>query len=177
MRLSLDSLNTGKTIEAIKNRSEYIKELKNIEEDIRKVSHELDTDFVSGSGFIDIIKSLIETQTLAYKLKYKLNKDDSINWDGVSNKNKIHIYRIVQEALHNIYKHANAEYVSVSFILKKSLICIDIIDDGIGFDVNRAKSGIGLKNMNSRISEINGTISIKSTKNSGTKVSLKIPAT
>lgn len=176
-RLSLDSLNMNNSNEAIKTRSQYIDGLKTIEEDIRKVSHELNTDFVSGSGFIDIIKTLVETQTLAYKLKYELKHDDAIPWDEVTNKNKIHVYRIIQEALHNIYKHANASQVKVSFKMEKNIICLILTDDGSGFDVNKAKSGIGLKNMNSRINEINGTIEITSEKEVGTTVTIEFPIT
>ncbi|WP_298494134.1 sensor histidine kinase [uncultured Algibacter sp.] len=174
-RLSLDSLNMSNSNDAIKTREQYIEELKTIEEDIRKVSHELNTDFVSGSGFIDIIKTLVETQTLAYKLNYELTQDDDINWDSITNKKKIHIYRIIQETLQNIYKHANATKVYISFNLKNNVICLTVKDNGIGFDVNKAKSGIGLKNMNSRIKEINGTIQISSQKNEGTEVIIEVP--
>ena len=174
-RLSLDSLNMSNSEEAIKTREQYIDELKAIEEDIRKVSHELNADFVSGSGFIDIIKTLVETQTLAYNLNYQLDHVDDIIWDSVTNKKKIHIYRIIQETLHNIYKHANATKVNISFKLKNNVICLIIEDDGSGFDVNKAKSGIGLKNMNSRIKEISGTIQITSEKEVGTKVTIEVP--
>ncbi|OBQ51671.1 sensor histidine kinase [Tamlana sp. s12] len=174
-RLSLDSLNTNTSPEAMKTRSQYIAELKMIEEDIRKVSHELNTDFVSGSGFRDIIKTLVETQTVAYGLEYKLEWQSTIDWDEVSNKIKIHFYRIIQEALHNIYKHAKANKVSLIFKLENNAICLSIIDDGVGFDVNRAKSGIGLKNMNSRIKEINGKIHITSKKVEGTTVNIDVP--
>ncbi|MBB5267191.1 sensor histidine kinase [Algibacter amylolyticus] len=174
-RLSLDSLNMSNSEEAIKTREQYIDELKIIEDDIRKVSHELNTDFVSGSGFSDIIKTLIETQTLAYNLDYELTHDDDISWDFVGNKMKIHIYRIIQETLHNIYKHAKASVVEISFKLKNNVICLTIKDNGSGFDINRAKSGIGLKNMNSRIKELNGTINITSKKNMGTQVVIEAP--
>ncbi|WP_027138379.1 tetratricopeptide repeat-containing sensor histidine kinase [Gaetbulibacter saemankumensis] len=174
-RLSLDSLNMNNSPEAIKTRSEYIDGLKTIENDIRKVSHELNTDFVSGSGFIDIIKTLVETQTLAYEIDYHLDYEEIINWDDVNNKMKIHIYRIIQETLHNIYKHANATRVDISFKLKNNVICLAISDDGTGFDVNKAKSGIGIKNMNSRIKDINGTLSIVSSKNEGTTLTIEAP--
>lgn len=174
-RLSLDSLNMNNSVEATKTRGQYIDELKNIEEDIRKVSHELNTDFVSGSGFIDIIKTLVETQTGVYGLTYKLEHDDDINWDAVGNKMKIHIYRITQEALHNIYKHAKATHVVISFKQKNNVICLCVIDDGEGFDLNKVKSGIGLKNINSRIKEINGTLHISSEKNKGTTVIIEAP--
>ncbi|MCB4807568.1 tetratricopeptide repeat protein [Tamlana sp. 62-3] len=176
-RLSLDSLNMNTSTEAVKAREQYINELKDIEHDIRKVSHELNTDFVSGSGFIDIIKTLVETQTLSYNLQYMFNPDDSINWDIISNKTKIHIYRIIQEALHNIHKHANASFVKISFKLKKDVICIAITDNGFGFDVSKTKSGIGLKNINSRVKEINGQLKITSQKKEGTTLLLEAPMT
>lgn len=174
-RLSLDSLNRNHTEDAINSRGLYINELKAIEDEIRKVSHELNTDFVSGSGFIDIIKTLIETQTLAYGLNYSLIHDESISWDDVNNKKKIHIYRIIQETLHNIYKHAKAENLDISLNLKIDVICLMIIDDGVGYDVEKAKSGIGLKNMKSRMNDINGIFKITSLKNKGTTVLVEVP--
>ncbi len=174
-RLSLDSLNMGTTTEAIQTRSRYIQDLKNIEEDIRKVSHELNADFISGSGFLDIIKTLLETQTQAYELDYTLDYNDSINWDDLSNKNKIHIYRIIQESIHNIYKHANATLLKIGFDLKKNVICLTISDNGSGFDVNKTKTGIGLKNINARVKEVNGEIIITSEKNIGTTVKINVP--
>ncbi|MEW4923844.1 sensor histidine kinase [Algibacter sp. 2305UL17-15] len=174
-RLSLDTLNMSNSKEAIETRGQYIIELKAIEDDIREVSHKLNTDFISGSGFIDIIKTLVETQTTVYKLEYDFIDDDAINWDAVSNKYKIHIYRMLQEALHNIYKHANASHIDISFKLKNDVICLIIKDDGSGFEVNKAKSGIGLKNMNSRIDAVGGTLHIDSEIDKGTTVTIEVP--
>ncbi|WP_418604660.1 tetratricopeptide repeat-containing sensor histidine kinase [Hwangdonia sp.] len=172
-RLSLDSLNMGTSAEAINTRSQYISELKTIEEDIRKVSHELNTDFVAGSGFMDIIKTLIETQTKAYGFDYELNNNE-IDWEEASNKTKIHIYRIIQESLQNIYKHAKATLVKISFEVKNNVFCLTINDNGTGFDVNKAKKGIGLKNINSRVVEIKGDLTIKSELNKGTTIKIKV---
>ncbi|TVZ57955.1 signal transduction histidine kinase [Flavobacteriaceae bacterium MAR_2010_105] len=174
-RLSLDSFNFSEGPEAIKTRSNYISELKIIEEDIRKISHDLNTDFVSRSGFMDILEELIEKQTQAYQLKYTFNSDDSIVWETVPNKTKINIYRIVQEALQNIYKHAEAKIVQISFKLKKDVICLSIKDDGKGFDVNKSKKGIGLKNINSRVKDFDGNVNFESQINEGTIITIKIP--
>ncbi|WP_204344148.1 tetratricopeptide repeat-containing sensor histidine kinase [Psychroserpens algicola] len=174
-RLSLDSLNFSEGKEAINNRATYIKELMSIENDIRKVSHDLNTDFVSGSGFMDIVSELIEKQTAAYQLKSSFNYTDDINWEGVPNKTKINIYRIIQESLQNIYKHANANDVKISIQLKNNVICLSIVDDGDGFDVNKSKKGIGLKNINSRVKEVNGKADFNSTLKEGTEVSITIP--
>ena len=174
-RLSLDSLNMAASKEAIATRAKYIQDLKRIEEDIRKVSHELNTDFIGGSGFLDIIRTLLDNQTTAYKLNYEFNHDDAINWEDISNKKKIHLYRIIQESLHNIYKHANATFIKIGIRLKNNVILLSITDDGSGFDVNKAKSGIGLKNINSRVNEINGEIRINSKKGEGTTVEIQVP--
>jgi two-component system NarL family sensor kinase len=174
-RLSLDSLNMVNTPDAIKTREKYLNGLKNIEEEIRKISHDLSNDFVSDSNFVDIISALIETQTQAYNLKYSFENDASINWDDFPNKTKIHIYRMLQETLQNIYKHANANEVKISFKLKNNVILMSIEDDGDGFNVNKARKGIGLKNIDSRVNEIGGIAKVFSEINKGTKFEISIP--
>ena len=176
-RLSLDTYNSNEGKQAIEARAKYIAELKIIESDIRKISHDLNTDFMEGSGFIDILIELIENQATAYKLEYEFDYSDDIDWELVSNKIKINIYRMVQESLQNIYKHANAKTVEISFQRKKSVICLAISDDGIGFDPNKSKKGIGLKNINSRVKELNGTVSFHSKIDQGTTITVNIPYT
>tara|TARA_R110002051_G_scaffold56285_1_gene104440 strand:- start:23162 stop:25192 length:2031 start_codon:yes stop_codon:yes gene_type:complete len=176
-RLSLDSINFKEGKEAMLLRSNYISQLKILEDDIRKISHELNTDFVSGTGFIDILSELIENQTNAYGLKNEFNYTDDISWDLVSNKTKINIYRIIQESMQNIYKHANAKLIKISISLEKAVICLDITDDGVGFDASKSKRGIGLKNMVSRVEDIGGSIIFKSQPGNGTTVNVNIPYT
>ena len=84
---------------------------------------------------------------------------------------------MVQESLQNIYKHANAKTVEISFQRKKSVICLAISDDGIGFDPNKSKKGIGLKNINSRVKELSGTVSFHSKIDQGTTITVNIPYT
>jgi len=175
VRLSLDSLNFSEGKEAIQNRSNYIGQLKTIEDDIRKISHEMNTDFVSGAGFMTIVSELIETQTKAYGLTNNFQYRDDISWDYVSNKTKINIYRIIQESMQNIYKHADAKHIDISISRKKDVICLDIIDDGKGFDIKKSKKGIGLKNMTSRVKDIDGTIDFISQPYKGTTVNVTIP--
>ncbi|TJY38239.1 tetratricopeptide repeat protein [Pontimicrobium aquaticum] len=174
-RLSLDSLNLVQTEEAAKSRSQYIEQLKTIETEIRKISHDLNSDFVADSRFIDIIKALVETQTTAYNISYKFTNDDSIDWEEMPNKTKIHIYRMLQETMQNIYKHANASLVKISFQLKNNVILCTIEDDGSGFNVNKARKGIGLKNIDSRIRDIGGKVEVYSKIDVGTIIKIFIP--
>jgi len=174
-RLSLDSLNLVNTEEAIKNRGEYINELKNIETEIRKISHDLNSDFISDSGFMDIISTLVDNQTKAYGLTFDFEENSLIDWDSFANKTKIHIYRMLQETLQNIYKHAEATHVKIAFSRKKDVILLTIKDNGKGFNVNKARKGIGLKNIDSRVKEIGGRAEIVSKINEGTTIDISIP--
>jgi len=174
-RLSLDSLNMVNTEEAIISRESYIKDLIEIEKDIRKVSHDLNTDFISNASFTDLISSLVETQCNVYKLDFNTKIDEEIEWETLTNKTKIHIYRIVQESLQNIYKHAKAKHVKVTLRQEDNLISLGIIDDGVGFDNSKQKEGIGLKNIKSRVEAINGKQNIETKINFGTTINIQIP--
>ncbi len=174
-RLSLDTFNRKDGEEAAKKRLHYINDLKGIEDDIRKVSHDLNTDFVAGSGFMDIVETLIQNQTEAYQLTYEFYYSDDINWEDITNKTKIHVYRILQETMQNIYKHAKASHIKISFHLKNSLILLSIGDNGKGFAVNKSKKGIGLKNINARVDEVNGTVQFDSEIDKGTTITIQIP--
>ncbi|RNC87732.1 MAG: tetratricopeptide repeat-containing sensor histidine kinase [Winogradskyella sp.] len=174
-RLSLDSLNFSEGKEAMMNRANYIGQLKTIEDDIRKISHEMNTDFVAGSGFKEIVSELVDNQARAYGYTYDFDFTDDISWDFVPNKSKINIYRIIQESMQNIYKHAEAQHVKIKVLRENDDIILYIVDNGKGFDTTKAKKGIGLKNMTSRVSDINGKIQFFSELSRGTTVEVKIP--
>ena len=174
-RLSLDSLNLSEGKDAVMNRANYINELKDIENDIRKISHDLNTDFIGESNFMLIILELIEKQTNAYGLSFKFEHDDDIAWEILDNKTKINIYRIIQETLQNIYKHAESQKVEVVFELRNGDICLRVSDDGKGFDINKSRKGIGIKNITSRAAEFNGEVIFESEKERGTTVKIIIP--
>jgi len=106
---------------------------------------------------------------------HNIENDSLINWDEFPNKTKIHIYRMLQETLQNIYKHANANEVKISFKLKNNVILMSIEDDGEGFNVNKARKGIGLKNIDSRVREIGGIAKVFSEINKGTNFEISIP--
>jgi len=175
VRLSLDSLNFSEGKDAALNRGRYMEQLKTIEEDIRKISHEMNTDFIVGTGFADMLQELVDTQSEAYKLESEFSVSDAINWDKVSNKTKINLYRIVQESMQNIYKHAEATEMNIAISLRNNDICLSVTDNGKGFEVSKQKKGIGLKNIASRVTEVNGKIEFNSKIGEGTTVKVLVP--
>lgn len=175
-RLNLDSINHMSDEESIKKRLEYLNELKEIEQDIREISHDLSRekqDLIN--NFVSITTNLFEEQTTTHPAKLNYFMDSSIKWDLVKNNIKINVFRILQEGLQNINKYAKANNISVSFIKEKNVLNISIEDDGTGFDVSKKSKGIGMQNMISRAIDCNGKLDINSSKENGTKITLKIP--
>ena len=84
----------------------------------------------------------------------------------------ISVYRIVQELVTNIVKHANAATAHVQLSYSNKILLIDVEDDGKGFDVSNLKSqkGIGWSNINSRLEYLNGKVDIQSQPDKGTSV-------
>lgn len=94
---------------------------------------------------------------------------------------EINIYRLVQEALNNIQKHAKAKRAWVKIVMSEPDVLITVRDDGKGFDVEgrgfqaAGKQHMGLQGMMERAGLLGGEFSVRSVKNKGTIVSIKIP--
>jgi signal transduction histidine kinase len=89
---------------------------------------------------------------------------------------QFNIYRIIQEAVNNILKHAEASEINIQLIREGNQLTIMIEDDGKGFDsAVEKKSGRGLRNITTRTQWLNGTNVIDSTPGRGTTISIQIP--
>jgi signal transduction histidine kinase len=89
------------------------------------------------------------------------------------------LYRIVQEALSNIAKHAFATRAHVSLTRRRNTVLVAVEDDGVGFDPHEVPrvqgSGLGIFGMRERMALVGGDIEVRSSKGSGTKVTAKVP--
>ena len=176
VRMVLLGLN-GKTDEAaLAMRGEAIEKLKEIQEEIRGISHELsDAAYQKFHNFILSIEDLVRSTGDAVGLKHELDYDPDIDWDSLRGEIKINLYRIIQECLQNTIKHAEAGKVSVLMELSGNLLQVAIEDDGKGFQKRRGKRGIGQKNIDSRVRKIGGTWEVISAPGAGTRVLVRVP--
>jgi two-component system NarL family sensor kinase len=91
------------------------------------------------------------------------------------------LYRILQEALKNVEKHAHADHVSVSLARLGAFVQLTIKDDGVGFDASRQssgekrKAGLGLLSMRERAAYAGGVLEIKSVRGTGTEIMVRLP--
>ncbi len=89
----------------------------------------------------------------------------------------ITVYRVMQESLTNIAKHANAKNVDIEVVQDEQKIHITIEDDGVGFDQTKMSNGYGLAGMKERIQGLLGEMDIRSSDGSGTNIHVTLPTT
>lgn len=89
---------------------------------------------------------------------------------------KLILFRIIQECLQNIIKHANATEIKVNIAFNNEQMVIDIRDNGIGFNIDdKQEKGMGLQNIINRTTLINGKVSFNSVINAGTTIHITVP--
>ena len=97
---------------------------------------------------------------------------------GLSATDELAVYRIMQEALQNVHKHAHASAVGIAWSRANDSWVLHVTDDGMGFDLVKAarhKKSVGLLSMRERAELIGGTLQIQSTPGKGTAVTLLLP--
>jgi two-component system NarL family sensor kinase len=146
--------------------------------DLRNLSHSLNTDFISELG----LSRAIESELTLIRKSGELGAQFSVDGNPfeLEEDRELIIFRIVQESLNNIIKHAKAKEIKVQLIYDTDLLKLVISDNGTGFDVsplNDASNtvfGLGIRNMNGRANLIGADFSITSTLGNGTTTTLTI---
>ncbi|MES2109558.1 MAG: tetratricopeptide repeat protein [Bacteroidota bacterium] len=142
--------------------------------EVRSISHQMMPNMLLRSGIASDLKSFIE----------KIDADAlKVNLEATGFKNKLEsnvetmLYRIIQETINNVIKHAKATHLDIILNRDSKGISATITDNGIGFDLNKKDefSGIGLKNIATRIEYLKGTIKYTSVPGAGTTVAIEVP--
>jgi len=140
-------------------------------EEIRKLSKTLITPLIKEKGLIDSVKDLAEDMMLVHPIQILITANNFID-DELSDKFILNIFRIIQEQINNIIKHAQAKKVHINIEDNSGKLLISVTDDGVGFDTSKRKNGVGITNIKSRCELFNGTLLLLSKPDEGTKLSL-----
>ncbi len=150
-----------------------VRELEKTEQEVRKVSHDLQNSlFVEDSNLPEILAQLVASQQNDSQTQFDLSVDKYIDWNAVSDADKIHLYRIVQEAVQNVHKYARAERCLIMLLKTDGKITLRIWDNGVGFIPEKSRQGIGLRNIRQRVEALKGTLKIASEPGKGTTISV-----
>lgn len=131
--------------------------------------------YLSGESLIEGIEKLAEEIKERNAIHFQLELQEDITLQGVAEE---HIFRIIQEAISNILRHAEATTVKLRMEERASDVFIHISDNGKGFVINQhneRKTSLGLQTMKERTKELGGTFSIRSLVDEGTYIDIRIP--
>lgn len=142
-------------------------------EQTRQMAALLHPATLSQLGLLQATKNLLQQLRQCRNIKTTLTIDASSI--KIEPEKEVPLFRIIQESIQNMLKHARATEVSIRFRNHPQCICIDIQDNGIGFDINRAQTGSGLHNMQQRTLSLQGQFTLESKPGHGTHIHLQIP--
>jgi signal transduction histidine kinase len=145
-------------------------------QDVRRLAVELRPKVLDDFGLVPALERL--TEGFGEQTGIAVDLEASALTDRLPMEVETAIYRIVQEALTNVVKHAHAHRVSVLLTTANGRIKAVIEDDGTGFEPGSADGdgGIGLIGMRERIELLDGTLTVESTPTSGTTIAVEVPA-
>jgi len=142
--------------------------------EVRTISHNMMPQALLESGLALVIKQFVENiENDSIKINL-FSKGFEEHFDGTM---ETILYRVLQECVNNILKHAKASRVDISLIKDETGISLTIEDNGIGFDTREQllHGGMGLKNIQNRINFLKGRLEFDSQPGKGTLVSIYIP--
>jgi PAS domain S-box-containing protein len=166
--------------EALKNECENtLTTVNEIIENVRRISRDLMPSILEDLGLVASIRWLVENFSKQHSIRVTLDVEyvDHLFSPGI----QVNLYRIFQETLTNISKHAAATRVSLEVKEEKGCVAFRVQDNGKGFEVNKVmdrklnNKGVGLTAMNERIRMVGGSFEIQSRPGEGTKIEFKVP--
>lgn len=143
--------------------------------EIRKLSHFLVAPSLGDIGLREVLKELVKDINFLKELKIQLFIDEKYNENEVDKAKELMLYRIVQEQLNNITKYANAKEAVITLKLDNINLFLSVADNGVGFDTKQKGTGIGLKNIRSRVEFYSGNMNIISAPGKGCMLEVYIP--
>lgn len=140
-------------------------------DEIRNLSHSMITPFMEKTTLKEAIEKVILNTTSASGIKISM-EEIGLEEEKLSEKLRLTTFRIIQEQFNNILKYAKASYVLLKIVQDNEKLTLIIQDDGIGCDLSKKSSGIGLMNIKTRASLFNGEVSIRSSPGQGFELSV-----
>jgi len=142
---------------------------------MRALIFELRPESLQTDGLVAALQRLVNALGSRHQLKVQLEAGEE---PEISIALKESLYRIAQEAMNNIAKHANASEAEIKLQADDGQLILAILDNGIGFDTNQKFPGhLGLQSMSERVARSGGTFTLESAPGHGTRIRVKIPLT
>lgn len=150
-------------------------QIQQLSSDVHRISHELHPSKLTQLGLEAALRGFCRETQAAHGVKIGFEASNVPH--SVPSDISLCLYRIGQEALQNVVKHSGASLTNVALRADDGVISLLVSDNGSGFDAEsvRSKDSLGLISMQERIRAVNGTITIESVPDAGTKIEASVP--
>jgi len=154
---------------------EFSAQVRRLSSEVHRLSHELHPAKLEQLGLVAALRGFCKEFAVVHKMAIEFT-DRSVPRE-VSQDTALCLYRIAQEALHNVVKHSGAKTARVDLATEGSELRLTIVDDGVGFDSKamRTDGSLGLVSMSERARFVHGQLSIESHADKGTRVEARVP--
>ena len=153
---------------------EEAQKLELVKDNVRNLSHQLSSVSFEDVPFRDQILNLV-SDYFSPDFIIKVNGLKEIDWSEANKSIKRLLYLSLRECIQNCQKYAEASKMTINFSIHKKSVFLDVADNGKGFDTATQKKGIGLLNLQERVQDLNGTLTIESEVGKGTKIIIQTP--
>lgn len=143
-------------------------------EEIRRLSHSLIPPSLDDHGLLDSVGELAEELNRLGTFTVRVEAE-GFHEAVLDEPKKLMLYRVVQEALNNAVKYAQATEIVISFCPAAEGLHLHVADNGVGFDPDRRSRGVGLRNIESRVAYYEGRVQLASAPGQGTTLSVLLP--
>jgi signal transduction histidine kinase len=142
---------------------------------VRSIAHAKNAGVIANQGLLVAIQMMAEKISSADKIKIEVI-DFGLD-KRLENSLEITVFRIIQELLTNIMKHAEAKNATINISLYDDTLNIIIEDNGKGFDIKKVnlKDGMGISSIKTRINHLNGAFNVDATIGKGSSIIIDIP--
>jgi signal transduction histidine kinase len=150
------------------------KSISEIINEVRAISHNLVPPTLGDLGLVESVQELADTLRLVQNMKVVFIYHH-FSETGLPENLRLMLYRIIQEGLNNIQKHAHARSVTLQLTSNSRILVLEITDDGQGFMPETARRGLGLSNIRNRVELFGGKLLIKAAPSAGCTLKVIIP--
>jgi signal transduction histidine kinase len=169
-RLSMAPIDTLRAVRAIEDR------VIELSDDVRHLAHQLHPSILNDLGLSIALQRLVDDFTARTGVQGDFIDQDSLTIRD--QKVSTCLYRVAQESLMNVSRHAKATQVQIELARSRNGLRLMVEDDGVGFDRDRQggkREGLGLLSMRERVALVGGTLDIESVEGEGTRVCVWVP--
>jgi two-component system NarL family sensor kinase len=172
-KLHLNTLNYNYSEKTILQVADSVNMISEAINDLSDISRSMSSEIILSNGLIKALE--FESAQLEKSGLYTIRVNTTGSTVFLNSNTELVLFRIAQEALSNIIKHAQATKINIHLNYAISLFTLEITDNGKGFNKENILPGTGLQNIKKRAAMLNGSIKVNSVQDTGTRIKIEVP--